>query len=114
MVWKQNVDPIARELPVTLNIQAVKDEAIRLFSRNALYGARIQFDLGSGSEFHALNEFQSGMDRRTIDWKQSARHGTLLAKEYRTERNHPIIPAARHRPADVASRWPACRASITR
>ena len=93
LVWKQKVDPIAREMPVTLNIQAVKDEAIRMFSRNALFGARIQFDLGAGSEFHALNEFHAGMDRRTIDWKQSARHGTLLAKEFRAERNHPIILA---------------------
>ena len=93
LVWKQKVDQVARETPITLNIQAVKDEALRLFSRNALYGARIQFDMGAGSEFHALNEFHAGMDRRTIDWKQSARHGTLLAKEFRAERNHPVILA---------------------
>jgi uncharacterized protein (DUF58 family) len=93
LVWKQKIEPIAREIPITPNIQGVKDEAIRLFSRNALYGARIQRDLGEGSEFHALNEFRSGMDRRTIDWKQSARHATLLAKEFRAERNHPIILA---------------------
>jgi uncharacterized protein (DUF58 family) len=93
LVWKQKAEPVARAMPITLNIQAVKDEAMRLFSRNAFYGARIQFDLGSGSEFHALNEFHTGMDRRTIDWKQSARHGTLLAKEFRAERNHPVILA---------------------
>ena len=93
LVWKQKIEPIGREIPITPNIQGVKDEAIRLFSRNALYGARIQRDLGEGSEFHALNEFRSGMDRRTIDWKQSARHATLLAKEFRAERNHPIILA---------------------
>ncbi|HEX4197786.1 MAG TPA: DUF58 domain-containing protein [Caulobacteraceae bacterium] len=93
LVWKQKAEPVARAMPITLNIQAVKDEATRLFSRNAFYGARIQFDLGSGSEFHALNEFHAGMDRRTIDWKQSARHGTLLAKEFRAERNHPVILA---------------------
>ena len=31
------------------------------------------------------------MDRRAIDWKQSARHLKLLAKEYRTERNNQIV-----------------------
>jgi uncharacterized protein (DUF58 family) len=31
------------------------------------------------------------MDTRTIDWKQSARHAKLLAKEFRTERNHPVV-----------------------
>ncbi len=93
LVWKQTVDEVARRTPIVLDIQAVKDEAMRLQARNALYGARIQFDLGAGSEFHALNAFQAGMDRRTIDWKQSARHGTLLAKEFRAERNHPVILA---------------------
>jgi uncharacterized protein (DUF58 family) len=53
----------------------------------------VQPDVGQGSEFHALREFTAGMDRRGIDWKQSARHGQLLAKEYRTERNHPVILA---------------------
>jgi uncharacterized protein (DUF58 family) len=33
------------------------------------------------------------MDRRSIDWKQSARHAALLAKEFRTERNHNVIMA---------------------
>jgi uncharacterized protein (DUF58 family) len=33
------------------------------------------------------------MDRRTVDWKQSARHQSLLAKEFRTERNHQIVMA---------------------
>ena len=31
------------------------------------------------------------MDRRTIDWKQSARHMKLLAKNYRSERNSQIV-----------------------
>jgi uncharacterized protein (DUF58 family) len=30
------------------------------------------------------------MDRRLVDWKQSARHMNLLAKEVRAERNHQI------------------------
>jgi len=32
-----------------------------------------------------------GMDKRSIDWKHSARHGTLLSREFRTERNHNIV-----------------------
>src|SRR4051812_23658653 len=31
------------------------------------------------------------MDRRSIDWEQSARHIKLLAKQYRTERNNQIV-----------------------
>ena len=35
----------------------------------------------------------AGLDHRSIDWKQSARHRSLLCKEFRTERNHQIILA---------------------
>jgi uncharacterized protein (DUF58 family) len=91
LVWKQKIELLDRAVPVTLNIQAVKDEAMRLYSRDPLTGPRLQIDLGGGSEFHALSDFRQGMDRRTIDWKQSARHGTLLAREFHVERNHPII-----------------------
>ena len=34
-----------------------------------------------------------GLDSRFIDWKHSARHRKLLCKEFRTERNHPIVLA---------------------
>ena len=91
LVWKQTIVTLDRDVAVTLNVQAVKDEAMRLFARNTPAGARLQRDLGGGSEFHALRDFQVGMDRRTIDWKQSARHGALLAKEFRVERNHHVV-----------------------
>ena len=66
---------------------------MRLFSRDAAAGLKAQLERGDGAEFHALREFQPGMDRRAIDWKQSARHGKLLAKEFRTERNHHMVLA---------------------
>ncbi len=91
LVWKQVQESPARKVLVTPNIQAVKDEAIRLFSREAIFGIKTQLETGDGSEFHALRELVGGMDTRTIDWNQSARHRKLLAKEFRTERNHPVV-----------------------
>ena len=82
-----------RVVRVTPNLDAVRKEAMRLFSRTPLVGQKIRPDIGDGFEFQALREFQSGMDMRAIDWKQSARHGLLLAKEFRTERNQPIMLA---------------------
>lgn len=93
LVWIQRSEDMGHGLAVTLNIQAVKDEAQRLFSREEFSGPREQLDLGVGAEFHALRTFLPGMDRRAIDWKQSARHATLLAKEFRAERNHHVILA---------------------
>lgn len=85
----------ALDLPVAVmtDIQGVRDQAMRLFARDAIFGAKSQLQLGEGSEFQALAEYQAGFDRRAIDWKQSARHALLLAKEFRTERNHNVIMA---------------------
>jgi len=91
LVWKQVTHDPGRVVAITPNVDAVKDEAIRLFARDALFGLKAQLETGEGSEFNALRELAAGMDKRTIDWKRSARHGKLLSKEFRTERNHPVI-----------------------
>lgn len=91
LVWKQRTEKMDTTVPVVPNIRAVKDEAIRIFSRDANFGQKIQIEKGEGTEFDALRDFVAGMDKRSIDWKHSARHKKLTAKEYRTERNHNII-----------------------
>jgi uncharacterized protein (DUF58 family) len=93
LIWRQARQKLAATVPIGADIRRIEDEAVRMFSRDAMHGAKVQLDLGEGAEFHALREFHSGMDRRTVDWKQSARHQTLLAKEFRTERNHQIVMA---------------------
>jgi uncharacterized protein (DUF58 family) len=91
LVQKQVRAPLGLEIPILPNVRWVKDEAVRLYARDAEFGIKTQVDRGEGSEFDALREFTSGMDRRAIDWKHSARHRQLLAKEFRTERNHNIV-----------------------
>lgn len=90
LTWKQARAAPAREIAIVPNIKAVRDDAVRLFSRDALFGLKAQLESGDGSEFHALREVTGAMDTRAIDWKQSARHGKLLGKEFRVERNHPV------------------------
>jgi uncharacterized protein (DUF58 family) len=85
--------PLDQTVVVAPNVRGVRDEAMRLFTRDAAFGQKAQIERGDGTEFHALKEFQPGMDLRSIDWKQSARHGLVLSKEYKTERNHPIMMA---------------------
>jgi len=92
LIWKQRSEALSMAVPVVTNVNAVKEEALRLFERGSL-GLHVQLNAGAGAEFHALTEFQPGMDRRSIDWKQSARHGALLAKEYQAEQNQHILIA---------------------
>lgn len=93
MVWKQAFFPLNREIGVMPSTHAVHQDGIRLVLRDSVFGTMAQLRPGEGSEFDRLKEYRLGMDRRAIDWKQSARHNTLLAKEYRTERNNRIVLA---------------------
>lgn len=91
LAWAQKHDQTQYEIAVTPDISPIYDEGVQLFLRDAAFGLIAQIERGEGNEFEALTEFQTGMDKRAIDWKQSARHLELLAKEYRTERNNHIV-----------------------
>jgi uncharacterized protein (DUF58 family) len=93
LVWRQRREAPPAVVPVTPDVEGVRKEGLALFTRDAPVGMRAKLDVGEGAEFHALKEFQTGMDLRAIDWKQSARHGRLVGREYRAERNHNIILA---------------------
>ena len=90
-VWRQRVDPLDLEIPVTSDTKMVRDKAAEIFTKDANLGQKLQKLRGDGTEFDGLTEFLPGMDKRSIDWKHSARHQTLLSREFRTERNHNIV-----------------------
>jgi len=91
LISKARTIPTQIQIPVLANIRAVRDQAMQIFSRDRIYGQKLQKDRGEGTEFDSLREFVAGMDHRRIDWKASARHNLLLAKEFRTERNHNVM-----------------------
>ena len=91
LVWHQRTRAVDARLPILPDIRLVRDRGAALFQRHALQGLIAQLDRGDGSEFETLVEFRAGMDRRAIDWKQSARQTKLHAKQYRPERNSQIV-----------------------
>ncbi len=91
LVWFQKIDEVGRAVPIVPNVAAIKEKAMQLFRRDAPMGAHLQLMTGEGAEFHALHEFQTGLDRRNIDWKQSAKHAKLLAREFQFEQNQHIV-----------------------
>ena len=93
LAYVQKRFSLGQPVPVRVDMRWVRNQAVRLFSRDAQFGTKAQIEMGQGSEFQSLRDFQTGMDRRAIDWKQSGRHFALLAKEFRTERNHNVIMA---------------------
>jgi uncharacterized protein (DUF58 family) len=93
LVWKQRHLALDHDVLITPDIRAVRDMGIQMLNPDANYGVKAQLQVGEGAEFEALASYRQGMDRRAIDWKQSARHSALIAKEYRTERNNNIVLA---------------------
>jgi len=91
LIWRQRIDPLDRHIPITSDTQMVRDTAAEIFTKDANIGQKLQRLRGDGTEFDGLTEWLPGMDKRSIDWKHSARHGTLLSREFRTERNHNIV-----------------------
>jgi len=91
LAWRQSTVEVGGSFPVLPDLRPVHDQGARIFQRYALEGLIAQVARGEGSNFDTLVEYQTGMDRRAIDWKQSARHVKLLAKQYRTERNNQIV-----------------------
>lgn len=81
------------KIHVLPSIRAARGAALRFTAVDAMLGVKAQRELGTGSEFDALRDYMPGLDRRTIDWKHSARHCRLVSKEFRTERNHQVILA---------------------
>lgn len=93
LVRRQRRIALNINIAILPNIRSVRDAAIRLDMRNALFGSKAQNIAGDGSDFEALRDYQPGLDRRSIDWKHSARHRRLVCKEFKAERNHQIILA---------------------
>ena len=93
LAWRQRRLDLNSQLIVTPDIRPVRDQGVAILTRDARTGMMAQLETGQGGEFDALAEYQPGMDRRRLDWKSSARHSKLLAKEYRAERDNNIVLA---------------------
>ncbi len=86
--------PLNQSIRVLANIRAVKAAALRfVLDRTFMAGLKTTAALDAGSEFDSLREYTVGLDHRTIDWNASARHRKLLCREFRAERNHPVVLA---------------------
>ena len=93
LMHRQRVQPVDVEVPVLPDIRSVREAALRFAAHDGMAGARPDIGQGEGSAFNALREYVPGLDPRAIDWKRSARHRSLLVKEFQAERDHQIVLA---------------------
>jgi uncharacterized protein (DUF58 family) len=79
------------EVRIWPDLAPVRSKELQTFLRNTQLGLIARRIRGEGTQFEALSEYEPGMDRRRIDWKASARHTRLYARENESERNNQII-----------------------
>lgn len=86
---------VTRELDEDVRIwpdlSPVRSPELQAYLRDAQFGLIARRIRGEGTQFEALVEYEPGMDRRRIDWKASARHTNLYARENESERNNQIV-----------------------
>lgn len=77
---------------VLADVAAVRRRTARMIAnREFSTGLKPERYVGDGSDFESLRDFVAGMDRRSIDWKATARHRAVLCREFRAERDHPVM-----------------------
>ena len=80
-----------KEVRIWPDLSPVRSKELQTFLRDAQTGLIARRIRGEGTQFEALTEYEPGMDRRRIDWRASARHIALYARENESERNNQIV-----------------------
>lgn len=80
-----------QEIRIWPDLSPVRSKQLQTFLRDAQTGLIARRIRGEGTQFESLTEYEPGMDRRRIDWKASARHIHLYARENESERNNQIV-----------------------
>nr|WP_298930794.1 DUF58 domain-containing protein [uncultured Erythrobacter sp.] len=88
---RQTSKDLDKELRIWPDLSPVRSRELQTFLRNSQNGLIARRIRGEGTQFEALSEYEAGMDRRRIDWKASARHNHLYARENESERNNQIV-----------------------
>jgi uncharacterized protein (DUF58 family) len=73
------------------DIQAVRTYELLAMKDRQMAGIRATRKRGGDSEFERLREYRREDEFRSIDWKSTAKHSKLIAREYQLERNQNVL-----------------------
>lgn len=92
LVVRQHRYPAGESVKVYPNLMDVRKYDL-LLKRNRLMemGLRHTRNLGRGTEFERLREYQADDEYRRIDWAATARRGRPIVREFETERSQSVI-----------------------
>jgi len=94
LVWRRWRVPTSAEVqvrPGVLEVRRFRMLAQKHRLREA--GLRAVRERGEGTSFESLREYLRGDDRRSIDWKATARRGTTTVRQFEAERSQNVLLA---------------------
>jgi len=81
-------------LPLAAQVMVAPDALRRVArARGMVGGARARRVVGAGAELHQLRDYQPGDPLTRIDWKASARTGSLVTREYSEDQHLDVLVA---------------------
>lgn len=84
--------PATREIVVVPSLANIRRfRLLAMQNRLSEAGVRALKQRGEGSAFAGLRDYVPGDDPRMLDWKATARHGRLIAREQTVERSQSVI-----------------------
>ncbi|MDX2013065.1 MAG: DUF58 domain-containing protein [Myxococcaceae bacterium] len=104
---RQEAVPLPQVVKVFPDLTALTKDALAL-ARAAEDDSRRRVPLRSeGREFESLREYRPGDDRRSIDWKATARRSRTMVRVHQPERNQSVLlllDCGRHMAGEVLAR----------
>ncbi|CAH0119268.1 hypothetical protein PAE9249_01767 [Paenibacillus sp. CECT 9249] len=90
-LWmKQMRVPLEQDVKIYPDLSGVRGILASMQNHLVLEGKRIYRKERAGSEFHSIREYVPDDDPRFVNWRASARTGTLMANVFRPERGKVI------------------------
>ena len=99
--------PLQQTVKVYPDLLALSRDALRLAQAHADASKRIIRRPSEGREFESLREYRLGDDRRTLDWKATARRGKPMVRVHQPEKNQTVLlllDCGRHMAGEIHGR----------
>lgn len=99
--------PLIQSVKVFPDLSVLSRDALELARAEDQVSRRVIRVRAEGREFESLREYRPGDDRRSIDWKATARRGKVLVRQHQPERNQQVLlllDCGRHMAGEVDGR----------
>lgn len=104
---RQRTLPLTQTVKVYPDLAALSRDALKLAQAHAEASRRVIRRPAEGREFESLREYRLGDDRRTLDWKATARRGKPIVRVHQPERNQTVlllVDCGRHMAGEIHGR----------